>query len=122
MTDTRYRRHAGGVFSLRYPLVWCPNYRLPVLTGEVAEELRVLLQQKASELDIAIEALESMPDHVHAFVSSDPTEAPQRIAHPFKGFTSRMPSLWSRSYQVGSIGQVSAATVKRYNAEQKDRH
>ena len=134
MTDTRYRRHAGGVFSLKYHLVWCPKYRLPVLTGEVAEDLRVLLQQKASELDIAIEALEIMPDHVHAFVSSDPTEAPQRIANQFKGFTSRMlrrkyphlrsrmPSLWSRSYYVGSIGQVCEATVKRYIAEQKGRH
>jgi len=122
MTDTRYRRHAGGVFSLKYHLVWCPKYRLPVLTGEVAEGLRVLLQQKASELDIAIEALEIMPDHVHAFVSSDPAEAPQRIANQFKGFTSRMPSLWSRSYYVGSIGQDSEATVKRYIAEQKGRH
>jgi putative transposase len=122
------------VFSLKYHLVWCPKYRLLVLTGEVAEDLRVLLQQKASELDIAIEALEIMPDHVHVFVSSDPTEAPQRIANQFKGFTSRilrwkyahlrsrMPTLWSRSYYVGTVGQVTEATVKRYIAEQKGRH
>jgi REP element-mobilizing transposase RayT len=39
MTDTRYRRHAGGEFSLKYHRVGCPKYRLPVLTGEVAEDL-----------------------------------------------------------------------------------
>jgi REP-associated tyrosine transposase len=111
MTNPRHRRHVGDVFSLKYHLVWCSKYRLPVL-----------LQQKASELDIAIEALEIMPDPVHGFVSSDPTEAPQRIANQFKGFTSGMPSLWSRNYYEGSIGQVSVATVKRYIAEQKGRH
>jgi REP element-mobilizing transposase RayT len=39
MTDTRYRPHAGGEFSLKYHRVGCPKYRLPVLTGEVAEDL-----------------------------------------------------------------------------------
>jgi putative transposase len=34
---------------------------------------------------------------------------------------SRMPSLWSRSYYIGSVGQVSEATVQRFIAEQKGR-
>ena len=101
--------------------------------GEVAEDLRSLLHQKAKELKVRIEALEIMPDHVHLFIESDPTEAPQRLANQFKGFTShtlrhkyphlcsRLPSLWSRSYYVGSIGQVSAETVKRYIEMQKSK-
>ena len=28
----------------------------------------------------------SVPDHVHIFVSADPTEAPQRLANQFKGW------------------------------------
>jgi putative transposase len=35
--------------------------------------LRSLLDEKAQELDITIEALEIMPDHVHLFIQSDPT-------------------------------------------------
>jgi len=131
MSDTRYRRNAGSVFSLKYHLVWCPKYRRKVLTGEIAEELRCLLYQKAQELDVTIEALEIMPDHVHLFIESDPTEAPQRLANQFKGYTSRLlrqkfpqlrsrlPSLWSRSYYIGSIGHVSEETVKRYIEMQK---
>ena len=131
MSDTRYRRNAGSVFSLKYHLVWCPKYRRKVLTGEIAEELRSLLYQKAQELDVTIEALEIMPDHVHLFIESDPTEAPQRLANQFKGYTSRLlrqkftqlrsrlPSLWSRSYYIGSIGHVSEETVKRYIEMQK---
>jgi putative transposase len=126
MNDKRYRRNAGSVFSLKYHLVWCPKYRRPVLTGEIVEDLRSLLYQKAKDLDVEIEALEIQPDHVHLFVASDPTEAPQRLANQFKGFTSRilrqkyphlrsrLPSLWSRSYYVGTIGHVSEETVKRY--------
>ena len=131
MSDTRYRRNAGSVFSLKYHLVWCPKYRRKVLTGEIAEELRSLLYQKAQELDVTIEALEIMPDHVHLFIESDPTEAPQRLANQFKGYTSRLlrqkfpqlrsrlPSLWSRSYYIGSIGHGSEETVKRYIEMQK---
>ena len=133
MADPRYQRHTGCVFTLKYHIVWCPKYRLSVLVGVVARDLRVLLLQKAKELQVTIEALEIMPDHVHLFVSSDPTEAPQRLANQFKGYTSRllrakypnlssrMPTLWSRSYYIGSVGQVSEATVKRYIAEQKGR-
>jgi len=131
MSDTRYRCHAGSVYSLKYHMVWCPKYRRKVLVGEIAEELRSLLHQKAQELDGTIEALEIMPDHVHLFIQSDPTEASQRLANPFKGFPSRMlrqkfpqlrsriPGMWSRSYCVGSIGQISEETVKRYIEMQK---
>ena len=131
MSDTRYRRSAGSVFSLKYHLVWCPKYRRKVLVGPVADDLRTLLHQKATELEVTIEALEIMPDHVHLFISTDPTEAPQHLANQFKGFTSRMlrlkyphlcsslPTLWSRSYYVGSIGHVSEEAVKRYIENQK---
>lgn len=131
MVDTRYRRNAGSIYSLKYHMVWCPKYRRKVLIGDIAEELRSLLYQKAQELDVTIEALEIMPDHVHLFIESDPIEAPQRLANQFKGFISRMlrqkfpqlcsrlPSMWSRSYYVGSIGHVSDETVKRYIEMQK---
>ena len=133
MVDQRYRKNQGAVFSLKYHLVWCPKYRLPVLVGTVADRLTVLLREKAAELDTQVRALDIMPDHVHLFIETDPTLAPAHIANQFKGFTSRvlrqefrhlrsrMPALWSRSYYVGSVGHVSEATVKRYIANQKTR-
>jgi putative transposase len=131
MSDIRYRRNAGSVYSLKYHLVWCPKYRRNVFTDGIAEELRSLLYQKAQELKVTIQAMEIMPDHVHLFIESDPTEAPQHLANQFKGYTSRMlrqkfpqlssrlPGLWSRSYYVGSIGHVSEETVRRYIEMQK---
>jgi REP-associated tyrosine transposase len=84
-------------------------------------------------MDVKIEAVEVMPDHVHLFASAPPTDAPQHLANQFKGYTSRMlrqefphlrsrlPTLRSRSYYVGSAGQVSEDTIKRYIATQKER-
>lgn len=72
-----------------------------------------------------------MPDHVHLFVKAPPTCAPQHIANQLKGYTarvlrdefpqlrSRLPSLWSRSYYVGSAGAVSADTIQRYIEQQR---
>lgn len=133
MTVERYRHNAGAVFSLKYHLVWCPKYRKQVLTGAVETRLKELLTEKAQELGATIHALEVMPDHVHLFLESDPTKAPAHLAAQFKGYTSRLlreefrhlkstlPSLWSRSYYIGSVGHVSDATVRRYIAQQKER-
>lgn len=133
MSTPRYRKNAGAVYNLHYHFVWCPKYRKSVLIGAVAPALKALLVDKAEELNVQIEALEVMPDHVHLFVSAPPTEAPQHLVNQFKGVTSRLlrkqfphlrtqlPTLWSRSYYAGSAGAVTDETVKRYIAEQKTR-
>lgn len=133
MSDARYRKNPGCVFNLRLHFVWCPKYRKPVLVDAVETRLRELLYEKAAALNADIEGLEIMPDHLHLFVSVPPTDAPQHFANQFKGYTSRvlreefahlksrLPSLWSRSYYVGSAGHVSADVIKRYIEEQKSR-
>lgn len=127
----RYSKNAGAVFSLKYHVVWCPKYRRPVLVDAVAERLRVLLGEKANELGMTIHALEIMPDHVHLFVESDPTLCVAEIVNRFKGFssrvlrrefhhlTTRLPTLWSRSYYAGTVGHVSDKTVKDYIESQR---
>ena len=73
-----------------------------------------------------------MPDHVHLFLSCQPSIAPDQVMFRIKGYSSRvlrqefpqllkMPSLWTRSYFVSTAGNVSSETIKRYIAEQKTR-
>lgn len=76
-------------------------------------------------------ALEIMPDHVHLFIETDVRKAPARVAFLFKGGSSnilrkefaslraRLPTLWSRSYFIATVGAVSEATVRRYIENQK---
>lgn len=114
-------------------VVWCPKYRRPVLVGAVAIRLRELLDTKCAEHGWRIVACEIMPDHVHLFVKTRPKDSPSFVANQFKGMTSRvlrqefphlrsrMPTLWSRSFFVASVGAVSAATVQRYIDTQYER-
>ncbi len=131
MSEGRYSRNAGAVFSLKYHLVWCPKYRRSVLEGGVSRRLDEIVRRVASELDATVLGLEVMPDHVHLFVESDPRWAVAGLVGRFKGATSRqlraefphlrskLPTLWSRSYYAGSVGAVSEATIRRYIAAQK---
>jgi putative transposase len=43
------------------------------------------------------------------------------LRQEFGHLKSSLPSLWSRSYFVGSAGTVTAATIKRYIASQQER-
>lgn len=129
----RYNRNAGSVYNLNLHFVWCPKYRKPVLVGRVADRLRELTVEKSAQLGVEVLALEVMPDHVHLFLAVPPTDAPQFYANQFKGYTSRvlrlefphlkstLPSLWSRSYYVGSAGHVSSETIEKYIANQRGR-
>lgn len=131
MVEQRYRLNAGAVYSLKYHLVWCPKYRRAILTGDVAVRLKGLLEEKANQMGAVVHTLEVMPDHVHLFVESDPTQTPAHIAAQFKGYTSkvlrseyphlrsRLPTLWSRSYYIASVGSVTASAIRHYIESQK---
>ena len=93
--------------------------------GNVAVRLRALLDEKAGQLEVEFEALEIIPDHVHLLVAANPTKAPQQLANQFERHTSRVlrrefadlrtraAVLWSRSDDVGSVGQVSEDTLRK---------
>lgn len=124
---------AGDGYDLGYHVVWCPKYRRPVLTGTVARRCDELIRVKCDEHGWRIVALEVVPDHVHLFVKAHPKNSPAHIANQLKGVTSRvlrdefpalrsrLPTLWSRSFFVATVGAVSAATVQRYIDTQYER-
>jgi len=131
--DSRYTKNAGAVFNLSYHIVFCPKYRRRVLVGDVETRLKHILYATAQQYGVLIETMEVMPDHVHLFVTSDPTRCVAEIVNRLKGassrilrqefphLVSRMPTLWSRSYYAGTVGHVSEATVKKYIENQKGR-
>ncbi|MHC4088696.1 MAG: IS200/IS605 family transposase [Planctomycetota bacterium] len=126
--QTKRTRHA--VYNITYHLVWCPKYRRPVLTDAVSQRLDTLIREQVQALKGDVIALEIQPDHVHLFAEFPPTLAVRQIMHRLKGHTShelrkdfdwlnsRLPSLWTRSYYVGTVGNVSAETIRRYIEEQ----
>ena len=126
-----YKISPGCVYNINYHFVWCPKYRKAVLVGEVKEDLEKLIKEKARELEIEIVGMEIMPDHIHLFVSAKPTIAIHSIIRQLKGYSShflrekyehlrkKLPTLWSRSYYVGTAGFVSQTVIQNYIAQQK---
>jgi len=102
-----------------------------VLTSNIAARLKELLNFKAQQLGVEIEVMEIQPDHVHVFITGQPTEAIQYIVNQLKGYSShilrsefaelraKLPCLWSRRYYVGTVGYVSEAAIKKYIERQK---
>jgi len=133
MASERWKHSKTTVYNIGFHLIWCPKFRRRVLEGDIENRLRELLLEKADEIGITIEKMEIMPDHVHLFVKSSPTMSPHWIVQQLKGYTSRklrqeflelttrLPTLWTRSYYCESVGHISEETIKKYIEEQKNK-
>ena len=133
---SEYNRSAHCAYLLQYHIIWCPKYRFSVLKDEAETALKQILVDICNRYSYEIKALEVMPDHIYIFVSAPQTVAPCDIVRTLKSVSaielfkqfphlqklySRRGSLWSKSYFVSSIGNVSESTVKKYIEEQKDK-
>ena len=127
----RWHSTKSAKYNLGYHLIWCIKYRRKVLLDEIEVSFKKLMFEKAQDICVSIEQLEVMPDHIHIFVKAPPTYAPHYIVEQFKGYTprllrakfrslkSRLPTLWTRSYYVESVGHISESTIKKYIEDQK---
>ncbi|WP_447975607.1 IS200/IS605 family transposase [Nitrospira sp. Kam-Ns4a] len=116
------------VYQTAYHVIWCPKYRHDVLTGAVAKETGTMLDAICMERGWPVSSKEIQPDHIHLFVSIPPAVAVADAVKVLKGMTARLlfqrfPALrgrlwgghlWSPSYYVGTAGNVSAETIRRY--------
>ncbi len=116
------------LYQTAYHVVWCPKYRRDVLVGTVAEEMGATLDEICAERGWSVISKEIQPDHVHLFLSIPPAIAVADAVKVLKGVTARrlfqqFPELkrqlrgghlWSPSYYVGTAGNVSAKTIRRY--------
>jgi len=120
------------VYSCKYHVVWCPKYRRPVLVGDIAQRLKSLIMQQASRFQAEVIEMEVMPDHVHLLIEIDPQFGIHRLIKAIKGYTSRVlrqefktlrtriPTLWTNSYCVITVGGAPLSVIKQYIENQKN--
>lgn len=126
-----YKYNNNIAYSCKYHVVWCSKYRRKVLVEEVEQRLKELIVGVASELRIDIIEMEIMPDHVHLLLEVDPQFGIHRAVKNIKGKTSRilraefislrtrLPSLWTNSYFVATVGGAPLEVIKQYIESQK---
>ena len=127
----KYKSNLNVVYSCKYHVIWCPKYRRSVLVKGVDVRLKEIIHAVSAECNSEILELEVMPDHVHLLVEVDPQLGIHRliklmkgrssklIREEFKWIKSRLPTLWTNSYFVSTIGGAPLEVVKQYIEQQK---
>lgn len=126
-----YKCNNNITYSCKYHVIWCSKYRRKVLLEEVGQRLKELIVGVASELRVDIIEMEIMPDHVHLLLEVDPQFGIHRAVKNIKGKTSRilraefislrtrLPSLWTNSYFVATVGGAPLEVIKQFIESQK---
>lgn len=126
-------RTSAAVYNINYHFVFCPKYRKPILVGKIEMFLKDCLETIVCAKGWELIELEVMPDHVHIFISAQPEFSPVMIIKVLKGVTSlrlfkKHPELkdelwgghlWAPSYYIGTAGNMSAETIRKYIENQK---
>ena len=93
--------------------------------------LKELLLEYAANISVDIMEMEIMPDHVHMLMEVNPQFGIHKAVKSLKGYTSkilrseypslktRMPSLWTNSYFVSTVGGAPIDVIKQYIENQK---
>ena len=127
----KYKSNRNIVYSCKYHIIWCPKYRRKVLVGEVETRLKELVIKIANELDVKIIEVETDQDHIHILAEVDPQFVVNRFIRIVKGRTSRLlrdefphlrkrlPTLWTNSCFVSTVGGAPLSIVKQYIESQQ---
>lgn len=126
-----YHTDHSIVYSCQYHVIFCPKYRRAVLEDAVARRLKEMILEKQAEYGYAVMSMEIMPEHVHLLLDVDPRVGVNNVVAKIKGYTShelreeypwlkkRLPTLWTRSKFISTVGVVTLDTVQKYIADQK---
>lgn len=129
--NTTYKSNNNVVYSCKYHVVWCSKYRRKVLTNGVDQRLKELLLEYAENLSVDILEMKIMPDYVQILVEVAPQFGIHKAVKSLKSCTSKilreefihlrtkMPTLWTNSYFVSTVGSVSEEVIIQYIENQK---
>jgi len=119
------------VYSCKYHIVWCPKYRRKVLVDAVADRLEEIICNTAAEKRVEIIEMEIMPDHVHLLCEVHPQygvhlfvrlikgRSSRILRQEFRTLRSRLPTLWTNSYFIATVGGAPLEIIKQYIENQK---
>jgi len=134
ISNTNKEYHSDGqfIYSCMYHVIFCPKYRRSVLIDKIANRFKELVKDKQEEYKYQVLEQEVMPDHVHMILDVNPKIGIYTVVSKIKGYTSnilreefpelksKLPTLWTHSRFISSVGNVSLEVVKKYIENQKN--
>jgi len=134
ISNSKKEYHSDGqfIYSCIYHIIFCTKYRRSVLTDNISDRFKELVIEKQSEYKYQVLEQEIMLDHVHMILDVNPKIGIYTIVSKIKGYTSKilreefpelkrkLPTLWTHSRFISSVGNVSLEVVKKYIENQKN--
>ncbi len=129
-----YRSNNNICFSCKYHIVWCPKYRRKILVDKVEKRLKGIIKDICKEKNVELLEIECDKDHIHILVDVDPQFGVHKFIKLAKGRSSKilredfpflkkiLPTLWTNSYFVSTVGGAPISVVKQYIENQKTRY
>lgn len=123
----------SATFHLIYHLVLVTKWRRPALTTEMLARFGEIASATLADWRCTLLEHGGEADHVHLLFQAHPALDLSRLVNNLKTVTSRLlrkefagdlaqfywkPVLWHGAYYVGSVGNASLETVRRYVEEQ----
>ena len=118
-----------NVYDFNFHLIWVTKYRKNIFINKrLSNSMIEILKNIADGNGVTIQHIEVMPDHVHMMISFPPDMTPSSVVKSFKGTSARMwfkkypetksqlwgGHLWSPSYFMSTLGNVSKEIVTEY--------
>ncbi len=127
----KFKSNKNIVYNCQYHVIWCVKYRRKVLLDAVDIRLKEILQEVVLDVQCEIEEMETDKDHVHLLISCDPQFGIHQVVKRMKGrsskllrdefphLKSRIPSLWTNSYFVATVGGAPLSVINQYIRDQQ---
>ncbi|MHB1493110.1 MAG: IS200/IS605 family transposase [Thermoplasmataceae archaeon] len=127
----KYHHESHIVYSCQYHVIFCPKYRRSVLKDGIDVRLKELIKEKQNEYQYKILEMEVMPDHVHLLIDVNPKLGVYHVVNQIKRYSSsvlrnefpvlksKIPTLWTHSKFISTVGSVTLEVVKKYVEDQK---
>jgi putative transposase len=128
-----FKSNKNIVFSCIFHVVWVTKYRKKYLGGDIEKRLKEICLEVSEELNFEIKEMECERDHIHLLIDVDPQLGVHKAVKRMKGRSSRLlrqefailrqrlPTLWTNSYFVCTVGGTPIAVIKQYIESQKER-
>ena len=127
----KHDNHLLYIVVSQYHVIFCSKYCRKILNDNIANRLKQLIIEKQTGYFYQVLDIEILLDHVHLLIDVNPKKGVYTIVNMIKGYTSkilreefpelkkRLPTLWTESKFISSVGAVTLETVKKYIEEQK---
>lgn len=127
----KYNSNNNIVFSCKYHIVWSPKYRRKILEGDIDKRLKEIINEVSKEQNVEIIKMETDLDHIHILANIDPSFGVMKfiktckgrssniLRNEFKELKSKLPTLWTNSCFIETVGTNSLEKVKEYIENQQ---